>query len=75
MLKLPHFGHLMQRASSSEKTLMLGRLRHREEGAAEDETVGKCHRLSDVSQQTLGDGGDRSPVCCSPWQCKESDMT
>ena len=46
MLKLPHFGHLMQRASSSEKTLMLGRLRHREEGAAEDETVGKCHRLN-----------------------------
>ena len=25
-LKLQHFGHLMQRASSSEKTLMLGKI-------------------------------------------------
>ena len=27
-------------------------------------------------EQTLGDGeGQRTPVCCSPWGCKESDMT
>ena len=26
MLKLPHFGHLMPRANSSEKTLMLGKI-------------------------------------------------
>ena len=26
--------------------------------------------------QTLGDGkGQESPVCCSPWGLKESDMT
>ena len=30
-LKLQYFGHLMQRASSLEKTLMLGRLKVREE--------------------------------------------
>ena len=31
-LKLQYFGHLMQRADSWEKTLMLGRLKAREEG-------------------------------------------
>ena len=32
MLKLQYFGHLMQRADSLEKTLMLGRLRAEGEG-------------------------------------------
>ena len=32
MLKLQNFGHLMQRANSLEKTLMLGRLKARGEG-------------------------------------------
>ena len=32
MLKLQYFGHLMQRADSLEKTLMLGRLRMGGEG-------------------------------------------
>ena len=28
------------------------------------------------SEQTLGDGeGQGSLACCSPWCCKESDMT
>ena len=31
-LKLQYFGHLMQRADSSEKTLMLGKLRAGGEG-------------------------------------------
>ena len=31
-LKLQYFGHLMQRANSLEKTLMLGRLKARGEG-------------------------------------------
>ena len=31
-LKLQYFGHLMQRANSLEKTLMLGRLKAGEEG-------------------------------------------
>ena len=27
-------------------------------------------------EQTLGDGeGQGSPACCSPWCCKELDMT
>ena len=40
-LKLQYFGHLMQRADSLEKTLMLGKTEGREEkGMTEDEMVG-----------------------------------
>ena len=35
-LKLQYFGHLMQKAKSLEKTLMLGKIEE-EKGAAEDE--------------------------------------
>ena len=39
-LKLQHFGHLIGRAASSEKILMLGNIEgKKEKGAAEDETV------------------------------------
>ena len=36
-LKLQYFGHLMQRADSLEKTLMLGDWRQEEKGTTEDE--------------------------------------
>ena len=44
-LKLQHFGHLMGRANSLEKSLMLGKIegrkrRGREKGMTEDEMVG-----------------------------------
>ena len=40
-LKLQYFGHLMQRADSLEKTLMLGKIEGQEEkGMTEDEMVG-----------------------------------
>ena len=42
-LKLQYFGHLMQRADSLEKTLMLGR--QEEKGTTEDETIGWHHQL------------------------------
>ena len=38
-LKLPYFGHLMQRANSLEKTLMLGKIEGRLKNASE--TKGK----------------------------------
>ena len=43
----------------------------------EDEMVGCCHRLNGhESEQALGDGdGQGGLECCSPWGCKESDMT
>ena len=48
MLKLQYFGHLMRRADSLEKTLMLEEIERRkkerqeEKGTIEDEIVG-CH--------------------------------
>ena len=43
-LKLQYFGHLMRRADSFEKTLMLGRTEgRRRRGRTEDEMVGWHH--------------------------------
>ena len=38
-LKLQYVGHLMQRANSLEKTLMLGKTEDKGEGGAEDKMV------------------------------------
>ena len=38
-LKLQYFGHLMRRADSFEKTLMLGKMKAGGEGMTEDEMV------------------------------------
>ena len=55
-LKLQCFGYLMGRTDSFEKTLMLGRIEAKEEGAAEDEMVRYHHQLNGhESEQTLGD--------------------
>ena len=48
-----------------------------EKGTIEDEMVGWYHQL-DVHefQQSMGVGARQgSLACCSPWGCKESDMT
>ena len=66
MLKLQYPGHLMQRADSLEKTLMLGKVEGQEEkGTTEDEIVGWHHLLSGHEfEQTPGDGeGQESLVC------------
>ena len=45
-LKLQYFGHLMWRADSFEKTLMLGKIEgRRRRGMTEDEMVGWHHQL------------------------------
>ena len=43
-LKLQYFDHLMRRADSFEKTLMLGKME--EKGTTEDEMVGWHHQLN-----------------------------
>ena len=49
--------------------------RQEEKGTTEDEMVGWHHRLNEF-EQALGVGnGQGSLACCSPWGCKESDMT
>ena len=46
-LKFQYFGHLMQRANSLGKTLMLGKIEGRRRmGLTEDEMVGWYHRLN-----------------------------
>ena len=59
-LKLQYFGHLMRRADSSEKTLMLGKIERQEEKEmTEDEMVGWHHQLNvhEFAQaQRVGDG-------------------
>ena len=51
--------------------------RQEEKGATEDEMVGWHHRLDGHAfEQALGVGvGQGSLACCSPWYCKESDVT
>ena len=45
-LKLQYFGHLMRRADSLEKTLMLGKIEGRRRRGSEDEMVGWHHWLN-----------------------------
>jgi len=42
-LKLQYLSHLMQRADSLEKTLMLGKIEGRRRGAIDDEMVRQHH--------------------------------
>ena len=42
-LNLPYSGHLMKRANSLEKTMMLGKRRQKEKGTTEDGMVGWPH--------------------------------
>ena len=44
-VKFQNFGHLMQRANSFEKTLMLGKIEGRRRRGTEDEMVGWHHQL------------------------------
>ena len=45
-LKLQYFGHLVQRADSLEKTLMLGKIEVGRRGTTEEEIVGWHHQLN-----------------------------
>ena len=72
-LKLQYFGHLIQRKDPD-----VGKdWRKEEKGTTEDDMVGWHHQLNGHEfEQALGIGdGQGSWVCCSPWGCKELDMT
>ena len=76
VLKLLYFGHPIQRDDSFEKTLMLGKI----EGGSrrdEDEMVRWHHQLNGHEFEcTPGvSDGQGGLAHCSPWSCKESDMT
>ena len=75
-LKLQYFSHLMQRADSLEKSLVLGKI-EAGDGETEDEMAGWHHQLNEYElEQIPGDSeGQESLVCCSPWGHKELDTT
>ena len=75
-LKLQYFGHLMWRADSFEKTLMLGKI----EGTRRR----GWQRMRWLDGITNGHGFGWTPgvgdgqgglACCDSWDCKESDTT
>ena len=77
-LKLQYFDHLIWRADSLEKALMLGKTEGEEEkGMTGDEMIGWHHWLNGHEfEPALGNSeGQGSLVCYSPWGPKESDMT
>ena len=74
-LKLQYFGHLMQRADSFEKTLMLGKIEGRRKRGQQ-----KMRWLDGITDSMVMGVGelweimkDRE-VCCISWGHKESDM-
>ena len=76
-LKLQCFGHLMQRLDSLEKTLILGKIEgRRKRGRQRMRRLDGITDSMDIVGETseVGDGQD-GVACCSPWGCKESDMT
>ena len=77
-LKLQYFGHLMQRADSFEKNLMLGKIEGRRRRGRQ-----RMRWLDGITNSMdMGLGGLRELVmdrgglgCCCSWRRKESDTT
>ena len=75
-LKVQYFGHLMQRADSPEKTLMLGKIEGRRRGRQRMRWLDGITEWMEESGQgpEVGDGQGSLARCC-PWGRKESDTT
>ena len=77
-LKLQYFGHLMQRADSFEKTLMLGKIEGRRRRRRQRKrwldgiTDSMDVSLGGLWELVMDRGG---LVCCGSWGCKESGTT
>ena len=75
-LKFQYFGHLMRRADSLEKTLMLGKIEGRRRRKQRMRWLDGMTNSMDMSwRKVQGMVKDREAWCCSPWSCKELDMT
>ena len=76
MLKLQHFGHLMQRADSIEEILMLRKIEGKKRSRWQ--RMRWLDSITDLTDMKLSKFGeiveDRSLECCSPWGRKKLDM-
>ena len=74
-LKLQNFGHLMQRANSLQKTLLLGKIEGRRR-RRQWQRMRCLNGITNEFEQTLEDSDAQGIlVSCSPWGRKKSDMT
>ena len=77
-LKLQYFGHLMQRADSFEKTMMLGKVEVRRRGGRQ--RMRWLYGITNSMDMGLGElpgvgDGQGGLACCGSWGRKESEMT
>ena len=73
-LKLEYFGHLMQRADSFEKTLMLGKIEdRRRRGRQRMRWLDGVTDMMDVSLSKLQEMVKGRLACCSSWGRGEAD--
>ena len=72
-LRLQYFGHLMQRADSFEKTLMLGKIEGRRR--RREQRMRWLDGITDSMDVILSEPRELVMVCCDSWGLKESDTT
>ena len=75
-LKLQYFGHLVQRANSLEKTLVLGKTKgKRRRGWQSMRWLDNITNSMDMNLSKFQEIVKGSLECCSPWGHKHLDMT